>query len=54
MPNFATQVHPLTALLKKGRKWSWVEKQEDSPCVGLYGLFCKIRLADLNMVSVQC
>ncbi|KAM8701775.1 hypothetical protein ACLKA7_001266 [Drosophila subpalustris] len=32
VPNFATLVQPMTELLKKGRKWSWDEKQEEALC----------------------
>ncbi|KAM8701679.1 hypothetical protein ACLKA7_004874, partial [Drosophila subpalustris] len=30
VPNFATLVQPMTVLLKKGRKWSWGEEEEDA------------------------
>ncbi|XP_064552259.1 LOW QUALITY PROTEIN: uncharacterized protein LOC135438069 [Drosophila montana] len=30
VPNFATQVQPLTALLKKGQKWAWEQAQEEA------------------------
>ncbi|KAL7723898.1 hypothetical protein ACLKA6_013940 [Drosophila palustris] len=32
VPNFATLVQPMTELLKKGRKWSWGEEQEEALC----------------------
>ncbi|KAM8701681.1 hypothetical protein ACLKA7_004876 [Drosophila subpalustris] len=32
VPNFATLVLPMTELLKKGRKWSWGEEQENALC----------------------
>ncbi|XP_044317436.1 uncharacterized protein LOC123038048 [Drosophila rhopaloa] len=30
VPNFATVVQPMTALLKKGRKWSWCPEQQSA------------------------
>jgi len=30
VPNFATVVHPMTALLKKGRKWAWGPEQQNA------------------------
>jgi len=30
VPNFATVVQPMTALLKKGRKWAWGPEQQNA------------------------
>lgn len=30
MPNFSSLVDPMTRLLKKGQKWAWGEKQDES------------------------